>query len=230
MISGLYNILKNDYYAKYRITLYSKNGDTTIESTYRYDNKKLQNQLTQVRNTNFYIYKFKYWDLVGDFHQFKDSTVFKNGQIITKFDLDCEVNTNIFSLKTKSVYHYIKTKINYIDYYSYYDVSCTKLYRYKYLYDTSITTAIESKFQGATNNLQIYPNPILRNYRIIHFSSPIHKGRYILYNIDGKIVLEGQILNSDNIGFQKELEMGLYLLQVKQNNLNTISYFKLIVQ
>ena len=119
MIYGLWNLPKKEFYAKYQITTFSKIGDTLRISSFRYDNKKLLSQITQVINSNYLLYKNKYVDVSGDLHQYKDSTVFKSGKITSIYNFRCDVNSNNFSVGGKYVYHYTNTKINYIDSFNY---------------------------------------------------------------------------------------------------------------
>jgi hypothetical protein len=230
MIYGLWNLPKNEFYAKYQIATFSKFGDTLIITSSRYDNKKLSSQITQVNNSNYLLYKNKYFDVSGDFHQYKDSTIFKSGKITSIFNFKCDVNTNNFSVGGKYVYHYINTKINYIDYFDYYDASCTRLSRYKYLYDTVINTPVDLDKSSAKTSIEIYPNPIFQNETGIRFNTILSTCIYKIYSVSGKTILEGSISNTKEIALPFQLSKGLYFIELQNVQNGNGTHLKLIVQ
>ncbi len=93
--------------------------------------------------------------------------------------------------------------------------------------DTSTCTIpfrIEEQYLNNKEGIVIYPNPAF-NY--IHLKNTEERNIYRIFNITGQEVTTGRIGSNSSIYIQN-LECGLYILQIKSNNL--LEHIKFIKQ
>jgi len=228
MIYGLWSIPNKSFIKKYQITYFKKSGDSLVENSYIYSNFKPTATKIQVTASNYYVFIYKYWDLSGNIRQYKDSIVYKNGKKSLEFPFDADINTNHFVKRGKYVYNYLNSKLNYIDYFDYQDVSCTRLSRYKYLYDSFYTTSIIIYKPLSFPELAIYPNPVGTD-RIVYFANSINSGIVQVYGLDGKLIYSTSIKSSNKVELPLEIPKGLYLIRV-QDNTGWSGYSKVMVE
>jgi hypothetical protein len=227
-IIGLY--ANNQFIKEYQISYFYYTKDSTTKSTFRFDNKKLIAQNINIEYTNSKVFISKDLNSSNIWSNSKDSFNYKNGLLISKYSYQMDASNGSPQLLFKFLYYYLKnSKLNYIDYFNYFDASCTALRRYKYTYDSTFETKIISPITKELINLSIYPNPITQNQTFISLNPDMPYTRYKIVSSLGLVIHQGNLSNSSQILLPNSLAKGFYFLQVEDKAFHNIHTLKLIV-
>jgi len=227
-IIGLY--ANNQFIKEYQISYFYYTKDSTTKSTFRFDNKKLIAQNINVEYTNSKVNISKELNSANIWANSKDSFNYKNGLLISKYSYQMDPTNGPPQLLFKFLYYYLKnSKVNYIDYFNYFDASCTTLRRYKYTYDSTFDTKINSPIKKELISLSIYPNPISQNQTFISLNPDMPYTRYKIVSSLGLVIYQGNLSNSSQILLPNSLAKGFYFLQVEDKGFQNVHTLKLIV-